>query len=340
MVSSRFFSSIGEVTLGELSAIGQAQLSDAKYADMKISGVATIDTAKNGEVTFLTNKKYANNLKNSDASACITSSNLVDKAPEGMAVIISDNPYYSYALISRHIYKDESSHAICVGQELVSPNAKIGKNCRIEAGAVIGDNVVVGDNCFVGTGAVLCQGVQIGDNCHIYSNATISHATIGSNVTIYSGAVIGKEGFGFATHHGQHIRVPQLGSVVIGDNVSVGGNSTIDRGSCCDTVIGDYCQIDNLVQIAHNVEMGRGCVIVAQAGVAGSTKLGDYVVLGGQVGVAGHLNIGTGVQVAAQSGLTKDVTAGQKLGGTPAVSLMQYHRQAITLQKITNKKTG
>jgi UDP-3-O-[3-hydroxymyristoyl] glucosamine N-acyltransferase len=340
MVSSIFFSSIGEVTLNDLAEIGQAKLSDDKYGDVKISGVATIDTAKSDEITFLTNIKYADNLKNSNALACITSANLLDKAPDGMPVIISDNPHYSYALIARYMYKDESSYSICVGQELVSPTAKIGKNSRIETGAVLGDNVTVGDNCFIGTGAVVCRGVHIGDNCNIYSNVTISHAIIGNNVTIYSGAVIGKEGFGFATHHGQHIRVPQLGSVVIGDNVSIGGNSTVDRGSCCDTLIGDYCQIDNLVQIAHNVKMGRGCVIAAQAGVAGSTKLGDYVVLGGQVGVAGHLNIGTGVQIAAQSGLTKDASSGKKLGGTPAVSLAQYHRQAITLRKITNKKTG
>jgi UDP-3-O-[3-hydroxymyristoyl] glucosamine N-acyltransferase len=184
---------------------------------------------------------------------------------------------------------------------------------------------------------VIAQGCKIGANCRIGSNASIAYSIIGNNCYIYTGARIGADGFGFQLMAGQHHRIPQLGRVIIGNDVEVGANTCIDRGALDDTIIGDGTRIDNLVQIAHNDKLGRGCVIVSQVGIAGSCTLGDYVVLGGQVGLADHLNIGSGAQVAAQSGAMRDIEAGAVMMGSPCVPFKDYMRQVSFVQKNSKK---
>ena len=339
MPDNRFFKNNGPFTVKEISEhIGATFSGDGSFC---IYDISTIFDANKDELTFLDNPKYSKYLSETNASACIISPSYQDSVPEQVIAIITDNPYYSYALVADLFYGNNSS----INESFIHTNASIGnntligKNCKINENVVIGDNVNIGDDTVIESGSIIKNGVQIGNSCKISSLVTISHSIIGDNVIIHDGVRIGQDGFGFATHNGIHKRIQQLGRVIIQDNVNIGANTTIDRGAASDTIIGDGTQIDNLVQIGHNVVIGKGCVIVSQVGIAGSTKIGDYVVLGGQVGIAGHLNIGDFVKIAAQSGITRNIDSGKEVGGTPSVPIMQYHRQAVALKKlVTNRK--
>jgi UDP-3-O-[3-hydroxymyristoyl] glucosamine N-acyltransferase len=223
----------------------------------------------------------------------------------------------------------------------VSPSASIGNNCHLGYNVVIEDNVEIGQNCFIDSGCVIKYGVKVGDNVRIGANAYISYSIIGDDVAILPGARLGQDGYGFATHQGVHHKIFHLGRVLVGNDVEIGANATIDRGSINDTIIGDGCKIDNLVQLGHNVVLGKGCLIVAQVGIAGSTKIGNYCALGGQVGVAGHLRIADQVKVAAQSGVIQNIDHNNSVvGGTPAVPIRQWHKQSILLKKLINQKVS
>ena len=198
----------------------------------------------------------------------------------------------------------------------------------------------IGDRCRVGANAVVGRGVVIGEDTEIGVGASLSHCLIGRRVRIYPGARIGQDGFGFAIDPSGHVAVPQLGRVIVEDQVEIGANVTIDRGAGPDTVIGRGCMIDNLVQIGHNVEVGPGSVIVAQAGISGSTKLGKLVVLAGQAGLAGHLSVGDGARVGAQSGVMRDVPPGEDVFGSPAMPSRQYWRWYSRLMKLSGLKGG
>lgn len=333
-----FFNTIEPLSLEEVASIAGCKIHNKGNDNRKIKGVAPIDAASEHDVTFLSNKKYSDSLKASKAGACILHESSITKAPDGMALLVSDNPYASYAKIAAKFHPESNSNGQISDRAIIDKTAKIGDNCSIEAGAFIGANVTIGKNSFISSGAYLNKGVTVGDNCHIGHAVTVSHSRIGNNVILHPGVRLGQDGFGYATEHGVHIKVPQLGRVIIEDNVEIGANSCIDRGAGPDTVIGQGTKIDNLVQIGHNVQTGRGCIIVSQVGVSGSTKLGDYVVLGGQAGLAGHLNIGSMANVAAQSGVMQDIAAKEIVGGSPSVPIKQWHRQTIALKKLINKK--
>jgi UDP-3-O-[3-hydroxymyristoyl] glucosamine N-acyltransferase len=215
--------------------------------------------------------------------------------------------------------------------------ATLGKGCRIDPGAVIGARSEIGERCHIGANAVIGEGIVIGDDCIIGACASLSHSILGDRVYIHPGARIGQDGFGFASSEAGHLRIPQIGRVIIHDDVEVGANTTIDRGSGSDTIIGAGCKIDNLVQIAHNVHLGRCCVIVSQVGISGSTKLGDFVVCAGQAGFSEHLTIGDGVTLAARAGVIHDLEAGRTYGGAPAVPIMQWRRQTVALTRLGMK---
>ena len=332
MPDLNFFNNIEPLSITQIAEIGSCSFTDS--SDVKISGVAPVDSAGANDITFLSNKKYLKALESSKAGACILAQDIADKAPDGMVLLISDNPYASYAKIAAAFYPDKKKLADISPTATVSKTCEIGINCTIETGSYIADNVKIGDNCYIQANAYINDNVQIGDNCRISHGATISHAILGSNIIIHPGVRIGQDGFGFAHDKGVHIKVPQLGRVIINDDVEIGANSCIDRGAGPDTIIGRGSKIDNLVQIGHNVQTGNGCIITAQCGVAGSTKLGEYVVLGGQAGVAGHLNVGSFVNVAAQGGVIQDVEEKQIVGGTPSVPIKQWHRQSIALKKL------
>lgn len=340
MADPRFFDKSDSITLGELVTLSECDLSEGISPDILINDVAALSDAGEGEISFLDNSKYKSDFEQTSATACIVSPKFQDLAPNGVALLLSDNPYKSYALTAQYFYPLRQASNLTPQSEAIHSSAKIGKDCVIETGAVIKENAEIGDGCIIGTNTVIERGVVIGNHCDVGANVTISHTIMGNGVCILPGARIGQDGFGFAIDPKTgHVTVPQLGRVMISDGVHIGANTTIDRGAGPDTTIGPGARIDNLVQLGHNVQVGAGAVIVAQVGVSGSSKIGNFAVLGGQVGVAGHLNVGQGAQVAAQSGVSKDIPAGQTFFGSPARPIKEAWRALGVLNRLAKKGT-
>lgn len=341
MADPRFFNRAGPFTLQQLVEIGQGALSEKSDPQRLFHDVATLESATADQLSFFDNKKYIDAFLVSNAGACVVTPEFASKAPPAMELIISKNPYKSYARIAQAFYPMAKPVGSIHKSAVIDASAKIGSDVAIGANAVIGRNVEIGAGTQIEENVVIKDGVQIGAQTIVGANATLSHCVIGSNVVIYPGVRIGQSGFGFAPDPVVPVKVPQLGRVIIEDNVEVGANSTIDRGAINDTVIGPGTMIDNLVQIGHNVRIGRGCVIVSQVGISGSTVLEDYVQLGGQAGLAGHLHIGRGARVAAKSGVMRDIEPGGIVGGIPAVPVKQWHRQSAALGNLARlKKTA
>lgn len=338
MADPRFFTVKGPFKLADLAAFAGASLANSAAGDLVIRDVAPLDQAGPDDVTFLDNRRYLEAFGASGAGACVTLPEHADRAPAGMALLFSDAPYMAFAKIARAFYPEPPIVAGIAPSAMVDPTAQLGAGCRVEGGAIIGGQVRMGARCHIGGNVVIGDGVILGDDCRIGAGASITHSILGHRVYIYPGARIGQDGFGFASGPAGHLRIPQLGRVVIHDDVEIGANSTIDRGAGPDTVIGAGCMIDNLVQIGHNVQMGKGCVIVSQVGISGSTKLGDFVVIGGQAGLAGHLTIGSGVRMAARSGVASHIPAGTEVGGAPAVPIREWRRQVASLARLGRKK--
>lgn len=337
MVDSNFFGEARKLSLKNISEIINVTIDNAQQ-DQVFSGVAPIENASPNHVTFLSNSKYIDKLKECKAGACILAESLKDKAPTNMCLFISSNPYADYAKIATAFYQQNDAIGGISDRAFIGSSVKIGDNVKIESGAYISDNVTIGDNTHIKANSYIDNNVQIGANCTIASNVTISHSIIADNAIIHPGVRIGQDGFGFATDKGVHIKVPQLGRVIIEDNVEIGANSCIDRGASPDTIIGAGTKIDNLVQIGHNVKIGKGCIIVSHVGISGSTEIGNYVVIGGQTGIAGHLKIGDMVQMAAQSGVINNIEPNIKIGGAPAIPIKEWHRQTISIKKLAKRK--
>ena len=338
MPDTRFFKNAGPFTLKQLAEIGGCDLADNADADKVINNVNSLHDASATDISFLLSKKYLADLEQTKAGACIVHPDFAKSAPQGTAVLLSKEPYRSYGLVAAAFYPAEKLKETVIHQKaVVAASAVIGEGSRIDAGAVIGENVTLGKNCHVRANAVIGDNVVFGDDCIIGENASVLYTLAGNQVYIYPGARIGQDGFGFFMSPKGHTKIPQLGRVIIGNDVEIGANTCIDRGALGDTVIGDGTRMDNLIQFGHNVQTGKCCVIVSQVGVAGSTKLGDFVVLAGQAGVAGHLNIGSGSQIAAQSGVMRDVEPMENLMGTPAIPIKEFMRHFATLKKITKR---
>lgn len=338
MPDPRFFSVEGPFTVAQLAEIGVTEPAPGADHERLIRDIAPLESAGSDDLSFIDNPKYLEAFSSSAAGACIVHPNRVEAAPPEMSLLISESPYLSYARISQAFYPESRAPAGINGQTSLDPTAHIGENVHMAAGVVIAANVEIGARTTIGPNVVIGPGVRIGDDCHIGANASVSHCLMGNNVRVFAGVRIGEAGFGFAPSSDGFITVPQLGRVLIEDNVEIGANTTIDRGSGPDTVIGAGCRIDNLVQIGHNVRLGRCCILVAQVGIAGSTVLENFVVVGGQVGIAGHLTIGEGANIGAQSGVMKDLPAGARVIGNPAVPARQFMRQASTLARLAQTK--
>lgn len=340
MPDPRFYAASGPFTLAEIAAAAAARLPAGADPSTRLHDVAPLGAATARHLSFLDNRKYLDAFVATGAGACIAPGALAHRAPPGTTVLASDAPYKAYARAAALFHPVAAPEPGVHPAAVVDPAALLAEDCRIEAGAVIAADARIGARCLVGANATVGSGVEIGDETRIGAGASLSHCLVGARVTIYPGARIGQDGFGFAPDPQGHVKIPQLGRVVIGDDVEIGANTTIDRGSGPDTVVGQGCRIDNLVQIAHNVRIGRGCVIVAQSGIAGSTAVGDFVQVGGQAGLVGHLTIGAGARIAGQSGVIRDIEPGATYGGTPAVPIRSWHRQTAALARLAKGGAG
>ncbi len=338
MADQNFFDNVGPFTLAELADLCGARLERAEDPGKIISDVQPLESAAEGHVSFFSNPKYLNALKATKASACILPESYVKDAPEGVALLVSSDSYKAYARVSQKFYPEKRGTGDIHETAVISPSARLGKNVSVGPGTVIEDEVVIGDNTAIGALCFIGKGCNIGVACRFESHISVRCCHMGDNVALNAGVRIGEDGFGFAPDPGGHIKIPQLGRVMIGSNVEIGANTTIDRGAGPDTVIGDNCWIDNLCQIGHNVRLGQGCIIVSQTGISGSTTLEDFVVLGGQVGLAGHINIGAGAQVTAKAGVMTDIPSGQVYAGIPASPRKEFFRSVATLRQLAKGK--
>ncbi|MDR0753405.1 MAG: UDP-3-O-(3-hydroxymyristoyl)glucosamine N-acyltransferase [Holosporaceae bacterium] len=337
MIDERFFGKIKRVTVMQLAnACGFKVVGSG---DFQISGIATLKSSTSSELSFFGNKKYLSDLRTTTAGAIIITENNVTDLPTGSIGLVCSNVMLGYAKALQVLYPEERRSSQVCASAKVHETAQLGDGCYIGDHVVIEENVVVGNNVVVGYNSVIGRGCKIGDGGRIGNNVTITHCIIGTYALINSGACIGESGFGIIPTGKGMVHVKQLGRVIIGDRVRIGANTTVDRGSVEDTIIGDDTIIDNLVQIAHNVRIGERSILVAQVGIAGSAKIGNDVVLAGQVGISGHLEIGDGVVVAAKSGVASSIGAGKIVGGIPAVDSDVWKRQVAFLKmSVTRKK--
>jgi UDP-3-O-[3-hydroxymyristoyl] glucosamine N-acyltransferase len=338
MADPRFFERSGPFTLTALAALSGATLLDEAAGERVMVDIAPLETAGPDEATFLDNRKYLGAFETSRAGAAFVAKDLAGRAPPGMAVLVSGQPYKAYALAAQAFYPIPRVEPAVAATARIDPTTSVPADCEIGEHVVIGAGARLGARCQIGANSVIGPAVELGDDCRVAANVTLSHCVIGARVVLHPGVRIGQAGFGFAPDPVRPVKVPQLGRVIIGDDVDIGANTTIDRGSGHDTEIGPGTMIDNLVQIGHNVRIGRGCILVSQVGVSGSTVLGDYVMIGGQAGVTGHLRIGNGAKIAAQSGVMRDIAPGEAVGGSPAVPMTEWLRAHAMLRRMALKK--
>lgn len=338
MADPRFFQRHGPFTLAALAQAGEAALHSPDSGAMEITDIGTLTEAGPTEISFLDNRKYVSAFTQTNAGACVVSPRDADKAPEGTKLLVSETPYRSFALIVQAFYPQPKAEAGIHPTAVIAAGAQLADGVRIDAGAVIGNGVVVGAGTHVGPNVVLGDGITIGAEGRIGANASLECCDVGDRVQIHPGVRIGTRGFGFAMDPRGHVELPQLGRVLIGNDVEIGANTTVDRGMGPDTVIGDGCKIDNLVQIAHNVRLGKNCVVAAQSGMAGSAVLEDFVICAAKVGIAGHLTVGAGTRIAAMSGITKSVPAGSTVAGVPAGQHKLWLRKNALLNRMVKEQ--
>jgi UDP-3-O-[3-hydroxymyristoyl] glucosamine N-acyltransferase len=331
------------LTIGEIVALAGAEAVAAQATQRRVSNIAPLDRAGPGDLSFCDSRNYAGQLAATHAAACFVTPALADLVPKGVVALRVRDPYKAFVAAGRalfpHALRPGSLHnAEGIDGAVIHPSARLESGVTIDPGAVIGPRAEIGAETIVAANAVIGPDVRIGRGCSIGAGAVVTHALIGDRVIVHPGCKIGQDGFGFAMGAGGHIKIPQVGRVIIQDDVEIGAGTTIDRGAIRDTVIGEGTKIDNLVQIGHNVSIGRHCIVVAQSGISGSSTLEDFVVLGARVGLNNGVTIGEGAQIAAVSVVHGDVPPGARWGGTPAKPVKQWFREMMMLERLARKK--
>jgi UDP-3-O-[3-hydroxymyristoyl] glucosamine N-acyltransferase len=326
------------LALDEIAWLCGAELTAAPHA-RRIVNIAPLDLAGPSDLTFFDHRRHANGAAATHAGACMTTALLAKHLPPQTAALIVRDPYRAFVMVARALFPQSLrpsslAKAGAVTGAHVDAAARLENGVTVDPGAVIGAAAEIGAGTLIGPNAVIGPEVRIGRDCAIGANAVIANALIGDRVIVHPGCNIGQDGFGFVMSAQGHLKVPQVGRVIIQDDVEIGAGTTIDRGAIRDTVIGEGTKIDNMVQIGHNVSIGRHCILVSQVGIAGSSTLEDFVVLGARAGVKDHVTIGEGSQIAATSNVNGDVPPGSRWGGTPAKPVKQWFREITALQRL------
>ena len=300
-----------------------------------VNTFAKIEEGRKGAISFLSNPKYTHYIYDTQSSIVLVDKSLVLEKPSPATLIRVDNAYECVAKLLQLYESMKPKKSGIDTLAFISPKAKVGENVYIGAFAYIGDNVEIGDGCQIYPHAVICDNVKIGNDCLIYPNTTVYHGChIGNRVTLHAGGVVGSDGFGFAPAAEGYDKIPQIGIVTIEDDVEIGANTCIDRSTMGSTYVRKGVKLDNLVQIAHNTDIGENTVMSAQVGIAGSTKVGQWCMFGGQVGVAGHITIGDKVFLGAQSGVPSSLDSNQTLIGTPPMEKLPYFKSQALFQRL------
>ena len=337
MPDPRFFEDLGPSRLGDLAHLTGAVLARAGEAERSVKGVSVLSRAGPDEIAFLADARHGEALRKSGAGACFVEEAMATDAPAGCALLFTPAPQAAWAMAAERLCRPRRHVA---GGPDVDSTAELEEGVIVGSGAVIGPGAVIGKGTYLAPGAIIGPGVALGRECSIGPGASVAFALIGDRVKIYAGAVIGEPGFGVAVGPKGLVDMPQLGRVISQDGGTVGAGTCIDRGAFEDTTIGENTKIDNLVQIAHNVVIGRDCVLAAYAGVAGSTVIGDGCQLGGRVGIVDHIKIGPGARIAGGSGVMSHVPAGEAWGGTPARPVKQWLREHAWVSRMARRRTG
>lgn len=342
---SKYFKPNTNLTIKDVADVISATIVGKVDEEKIIEGINTLNDANPSEITFLSNHKYSSFVKDTKAFACIVNEDFkINDDNKHIPLLIVKDSYEAFAILLQKLYKSASYNKIKEGYDVISDraniskNAKIGKNCNIEAGVFIGDNVSIGDNVYIGPNTVLLEHVTVGNNCSIGALSNLKYVKVGNNCIFHEGVKIGQDGFGFAPTSNGNIKIPQIGGVEIGDDVEIGANTCIDRGALVNTVIESGTKIDNLVQIGHNVRVGKNCFLAGQVGIAGSTKVGNSTHIGGQAGIAPHITIGDNVKIVPKTGVPSSVESSSVIAGEVARPFYEFWRLQSILNKLIKKE--
>ena len=323
-MSNPFFKNTGPHDINHLLIL--INITNQKFPNEKISDIKDLSSSQNGEISFFHSKKYNDLAKITKASFCLTTENLKSILPITCKPIITNKVLLNTAQITKIFYPDSlTDNFDNTAEDIIKTEHK--DKVKFGNNVLIGKNVKIGLNCLIGHNSIIEKNVSIGDNCTIGSNVIIRNSLIKNNVHILDGCVIGKKGFGFFPDKNLNFRYPQIGVVIIEDNVEIGCGSTIDRGSISNTIIGKNTYLDNQIHVAHNVKIGENCIIAGQVGFAGSSTLGNNVMIGGQAGISGHLKIGNNVQIGGGSGVIKDIPDNSKVMGYPSKDIKNFIKE-------------
>ncbi len=346
MTDPMFFVPTRRYSVSEVANLTGSVLRDPADGQIEIAGIASASEGGADKLVYLTGRRSAGLAGMSNAAAVLCNSDLADAIPPGVAVLVSAKPQSAFATIGRLMFPAAASPHAITGETGISshahvhPTAQLEEGVVVEPGAVIGQDAAIGSGTIIAPNAIIGRSCQIGRDCYVGPSACIQYSLVGNRVVVHGGAMIGQDGFGFVGGISGPERMPQIGRVIIQDNVEIGANTTVDRGALGDTVIGEGTKIDNLVQVAHNVRIGRGCLIAGHCGLSGSVTLGDGVMLGGRVGIADHVNIGSRVQLAAASGVMDNIPDGERWAGAPAVPMRDFFRQVVAVRTLLKTRKG